>query len=281
MKPTRKGNNTAQYFVNNALNNLELFQGSFTTYQFKPHFHESYTIIFLDHGMGDYSYNNSKHIIATGSILIFNPYEVHTGRSVEDQPWHFRSMYVSQQVMRQVMETLQLPNTLPVFQNNIVKDELIFKKGQVAFPKLIYDLNQKKSEALLVDFLRDLVEGYAFIGVLREPDSKGFALAKSIRDYIHAHYMEDISLSHFVQQTGLPSYSLIKTFKSYFQLPPHQYLVNLRIEKAKSLLADNYSSTEVAYRSGFFDQSHFIRHFKKIIGITPKQFSTKITGFLE
>jgi len=269
--------NTAQFFVNNTLDNLELFKGSFTTYQFKPHFHETYTIIFLDDGVGDYSYNDAKHIIETGTLLIFNPYDVHTGRSVEGQPWKFRSMYIPLPVMRKVMTTLNLDQTLPVFQNNIIQDKAVFQKGQKAFPKLIYEQKEQSSEALLLDFLIDLVDGYAHIGVLPEPVSKGFIIAKGIREYIHTNYVEDISLRQLSQLAGLPEYSLVKTFKYYFQLPPHQYLLNLRIEKAKSLLAEKYSSTEVAYRSGFFDQSHFIRHFKKIIGITPKQFSAKIT----
>jgi AraC family transcriptional regulator len=56
-------------------------------------------------------------------------------------------------------------------------------------------------------------------------------------------------------------------------LPPHQYVIARRIERAKRLLRDdNLSLAQVAARVGFWDQGHFTRHFKRLVGVTPKRF---------
>jgi AraC family transcriptional regulator len=58
-------------------------------------------------------------------------------------------------------------------------------------------------------------------------------------------------------------------------LPPHQYVIKRRVERAWQLLRNgDLGLGEVALRVGFYDQSQFCFHFKRIIGITPGQFRT-------
>ena len=59
-------------------------------------------------------------------------------------------------------------------------------------------------------------------------------------------------------------------------LPPHAYLLQTRILRAKALLAHGRAITDAAYELGFVDQSHFHRHFKRIVGLTPGEFSKMI-----
>lgn len=230
----------------------------------------------MDYGVGDYSNDSSNLILSTGSILIFNPYEVHTGKPVNNSPWNFLTMYIPIGIMKKAMDSFCLPIELPIFKENIINNKVLFKKGKAVFPNLIYNQHNPKSEGLLMDFLKELIKRYAYTKIHNEPISKKFIVAKQIKEYLHTHYLEEVSTNDLSNLTGISEYGLIKSFKQYYQLPPHQYLVNLRIEKAKKLLSKKLSATEVAYQSGFFDQSHFTRHFKKIIGITPKQFANKI-----
>jgi AraC family transcriptional regulator len=65
-------------------------------------------------------------------------------------------------------------------------------------------------------------------------------------------------------------------FKRATGLPPHQYVIARRVERAKQLLqgGTDLSLAEVALRAGFSDQSQFSRHFKRLVGVTPGQFRT-------
>jgi len=72
-----------------------------------------------------------------------------------------------------------------------------------------------------------------------------------------------LSPSHFARQ-----------FKAATGLAPHQYVIARRVERAQHLLKSNdeVGLAEVALRAGFVDQSHFSFHFKRIVGVTPRQF---------
>jgi AraC family transcriptional regulator len=63
-------------------------------------------------------------------------------------------------------------------------------------------------------------------------------------------------------------------FKTSTGLPPHRYVITRRVERAKRLLRDGGDLTmaQVAARTGFWDQGHFTRHFKRLVGVTPKRF---------
>ena len=71
-------------------------------------------------------------------------------------------------------------------------------------------------------------------------------------------------------------YHFARRFKVATGLPPHQYLIVRRVERAKQLLQQDrdFSLAEIAARAGFSDQSQFSQHFKRAVGVTPGQFRT-------
>ncbi|MDX2141703.1 MAG: AraC family transcriptional regulator [Chloroflexota bacterium] len=91
-------------------------------------------------------------------------------------------------------------------------------------------------------------------------------------DYIHAHYDQDFSLGDLAEATGFSIAHFSRLFRQATGQPPYQYLIQLRCEKACALLqSGRYTVTQVAQMVGFFDHSHFLRHFNRIFGVTPHQ----------
>lgn len=263
--------NLAQHTVLRELNNLALFKASYTTYKYKPHFHETYTIIVIIEGTGDYSHEKNKFITSRGSFLILNPFEVHTGRSIGNVPLNYRSMYVPKEIFYKVNEKFR-DDRLPVFNNKIIKNEKVASMILNVHHNLYHSKDLLESEFMLSNLLQKLME----VGSVRVEyqDQEFFhpLAARRLKEYIHDNYRENISLDHLSRASDLSPDHVVKLFKKRYGLPPHQYLLNLRIEKAKDLLAGKMPVTDVAYQSGFFDQSHFIRNFKKIMGVTPKNY---------
>ena len=74
----------------------------------------------------------------------------------------------------------------------------------------------------------------------------------------------------------LSPYHFARQFKAATGLPPHQYVLARRVERAKQLLqgGGDFSLAQVAARAGFSDQSQFSQHFKRTVGVTPGQFRT-------
>lgn len=77
------------------------------------------------------------------------------------------------------------------------------------------------------------------------------------------------TLDEMAKNTFISKYRFIGKFKSQIGLTPHRFAVQNRIRKAKRLIRSNCALTEAALAAGFFDQSHFIKEFKKFTGLTP------------
>lgn len=91
-------------------------------------------------------------------------------------------------------------------------------------------------------------------------------------DYLDSHYTQNITLNQLTKLTGLSKYHLLRLFTKQKGISPYRYLETVRIGHAKNLLAQGIPPIEVALQTGFSDQSHFTNFFKKLIGLTPKQY---------
>jgi AraC family transcriptional regulator len=94
--------------------------------------------------------------------------------------------------------------------------------------------------------------------------------------YIEEHLDAGLTLDQMATVVHLSPYHFARQFKAATGLPPHQYVIRRRVERAKQLLqaGTDLSLTEVAADLGFSDHSQFCQHFKRLVGVTPRQFRT-------
>jgi AraC family transcriptional regulator len=89
-------------------------------------------------------------------------------------------------------------------------------------------------------------------------------------EYLHAHYLDTISLTDLAGRVEIDPSHLARTFREHFGCTMSEYVRKLRVEHArKELLATSRSLSEIAYAAGFSDQAHFSRVFRKHTGLTP------------
>jgi AraC family transcriptional regulator len=105
------------------------------------------------------------------------------------------------------------------------------------------------------------------------PDGLSEQARTQVLDFIEANLDQDIRLEDLAQVSGLSKYYFSRLFKQTMEIPPHQYIIRRRIERAKGLLKQTKMSiADVSLASGFGHQSHLSYHFKRIVGISPKAF---------
>ncbi|MEM1370042.1 MAG: AraC family transcriptional regulator [Cyanobacteria bacterium P01_H01_bin.15] len=96
---------------------------------------------------------------------------------------------------------------------------------------------------------------------------------QQVVDYIHTHLSHDLALNELAEITQMSAHYFSELFKQSTGMSPHQYVIYCRIERAKQLLRETeFTIADVAKIVGFVDQSHFHRHFKRLVGVTPGKF---------
>lgn len=112
------------------------------------------------------------------------------------------------------------------------------------------------------------------IGILALHDKKHEPeVVQKARQFIQGHYHENITVPDIAAHVALNAFYFSKLFKKKTGTPPHQYLSSIRIQYAKTLLAEtSHSLSYIAEKCGYASDSHFIRAFKKETAVTPTQF---------
>ena len=96
-------------------------------------------------------------------------------------------------------------------------------------------------------------------------------------DYIHSHLDQDLSLSKLASIAKISLYHFARQFKQTVGAPPHQYVIQCRIERAKQLLTNkDLSITEITQKVGFQSQSHFTSLFRHSVGLTPSAYRNQL-----
>ena len=156
-----------------------------------------------------------------------------------------------------------------IFQSPFICDESL---GRL-FLKFHTEMDSKPSVLESASLLRELVSEM----ILRYGNRPATTLeignerwaVKRVRDYLESRYAESLSLEELARIANLSPFYLVRVFRKEFGLPPHAYQTRLRLNRAMTLLAQGATIGEAALTSGFFDQSHFTNHFRKVFGYTP------------
>jgi AraC-like DNA-binding protein len=152
----------------------------------------------------------------------------------------------------------------------------------VAFPQL--EANDARGEPFrrLVDAVCAGAEPLVLEVVLAEAISAFATISKAKPDhtrpvrrameYLRERMTEPIRLDDLARHAELDKFHLSRAFRAQVGMPPHTYLIQMRVVRAKELLLRGVRASEVAPRVGFYDQAQLTRHFRRIVGTTPARF---------
>lgn len=119
--------------------------------------------------------------------------------------------------------------------------------------------------------MEQLIEEYTKQGISTSISEQNTKIT-AICEFLEESYMKNITLEDLCNLTGLSKYYLLRSFTKQMGISPYSYLETIRIDKAKKMLEHGVLPIDVAFKTGFTDQSHFSNFFKKFIGLTPKQY---------
>lgn len=257
-----------------ALNNLELLHARYVTHVFAPHIHEGYAIGVIERGAEQFLYRGGKHVAGAGSIVFINPGEVHTGSAAVEGGWTYRMLYPATELLqRAVSDMVGRERDLPFFAEPVVYDAEMAAEIALTHRALEGQISALERESRLLWTMARLIARYADDRPqVREPIKEHEGVQR-VRAYLDEHYAENVSLEELAALAQLSPFHLLRSFRRQMNLPPHAYQIQARILRAKQLLRAGVSCVDTALAVGFADQSHFTKHFKRIVGAPPGLYS--------
>ena len=93
---------------------------------------------------------------------------------------------------------------------------------------------------------------------------------RRVLEFLEAHLTDDIGLDELARLVGLSQSQFARAFKVSTGLPPYRWCLHNRVKRAQEMLLNgSHSLTDIAVKSGFADQSHFTKTFRRVTGATP------------
>lgn len=255
-----------------SLDDLELSHASYLNHTFPRHLHEEYIIGVVVRGAEEIKHHRAVHAAPAGSVILINPGEPHSNYSVDAQGFAYRTFYPSAGLLRQINRDITGRERAPLFPAPVVRRSPLFDPLLRLHVKLEQAGSALEQESEFILVMAQLFAAHESGGVTPAPAGGGHRYVRVAREYLEANYAENISLRQLASVSNISPFHLLRTFHEVIGLPPFEYQTQLRISQAKRLLRDGWSIAAVAAETGFADQSHLTRHFKRVVGVTPGKY---------
>ena len=252
---------------------LEALSARFIRHRYPRHVHEFYVFGMIAAGRQTFSTRRARHATAAGGLILLNPDEPHTGEPAGESGFAYKAIYPSAELMREVAGQLGARGgALPFFSGPITYDRDLVGRFLRLHQALVSPEARLAGETLLVGFLAAVIGRCADLRLVAADPPEASPAILMVRDYLEAHYAEPVSLAELARLVSISPYHLARLFTFQMGIPPHAYLESVRIRQARRLLALGRPILEVALATGFADQSHFTRRFKRTVGVPPGDF---------
>ena len=257
---------------------LEYLHARFVRHTYAPHVHDTYTYGTITKGAEIFHAYGGRHIARPGQVTVLNPDVLHDGMPSEEG-YEYRMTYPSVALMAEITEDILGPKFgLPFFAEPLYDD--LDLAARTARMHRLFETGAPRlqSETALVDCLSILIARHADARPYVRPVGREAGLVSRVCRVLEDDLTLDINLTDLAARSGVSRFHLIRAFKSELGITPHMFRTRARVSQARRLLGGGEGLAETAFACGFYDQSHFSKTFKGVVGVTPGQYRTDMAA---
>ncbi|UCD50452.1 MAG: AraC family transcriptional regulator [Phycisphaerales bacterium] len=260
------------------LGGVELLRAHYVTQTFNRHTHDGFAVGVIEDGALGFYYHGENVVAPAGMINLVNPGEVHTGHAATECGWTYRMFYFGADLLQDAAsEIAGRQAAIPFFRKGVLSDESLADALRALHTGLERgQLSRLEIESRFLAVLTQLIDRHAESKPNLRPVTREPAAVRRARAYIEACYAENISVRKLASVAHLSPFHFIRVFQAQTGMPPHAYLMQTRVRRARALLAQGWRIVDAAYDTGFVDQSHLTKHFKRTLGFTPGQYRNSV-----
>jgi AraC-like DNA-binding protein len=248
----------------------EMLTAEYYDHEFTPHWHDAYAIPVIEAGAETYRYRGSTHIAEAGSVPVINPGELHTGSRAVDAGWRYRVMYTPVDFLQKIADDLAgKPQPLPWFDPGVIRDRDLAYRLRHAHQLMEAGDDLLAAETSMIDALSTLLARYGSTRPETQRIAANDPRVAIMQAQLGADLAVPVQLSDLANAVGLSPFHAARLFAQATGMPPHAWRNQIRLQRALGPLRAGASVADVAAASGFTDQSHFTRHFRRMFGVPP------------
>lgn len=262
---------------------IETFRAHFKGHAYDPHWHDTYLIGFTEQGVQQFNCRKQMCTSLEGGSFLLEPGEIHDGNAPLEGGFTYRQLYIPVAWLHDNLASLfhDLPDHFEFnTAQNLMQDKQLTASISAAFSALHYQEPEIIREACLDQMLEHASKHMSWRQKVEQDVLLSLPsvcpLALRTREFLRDNIHQDINLESLAQELGTDRFRLTRRFKAAFGLAPHAYLIQLRIAKARTLLAQGISPISVASDLCFADQSHLGRWFRRVYRMTPSAYQKQI-----
>jgi AraC-like DNA-binding protein len=253
-------------------------------------FMQGWTASYAVHPAGDYvvgvvdagamraSRRRERHLVAPGDLVAWDPSAPHAGSGVDGAPWAARLMVIELADLHRVLSdgddpALELHLPAPVLRDRRLAAGFARVHAAMSAPA-----SALERDTALAEFLHALATGSPADPRLdrRRRAARADPALRSACDYLGDRLTANVTLDQLADSAGVGKFRLIRLFRAAFGMPPHRFQLAHRVRLARRLLERGLTPADAAAAAGFVDQSHLHRHFRRSLGVTPRQYVTRL-----
>ncbi|CCK29213.1 AraC family transcription regulator [Streptomyces davaonensis JCM 4913] len=242
---------------------VEVFHAHFTEYTYPMHVHEAWTLLIVDDGAVRYDLDRHEHGTPLDTVSLLPPHVPHNGSPATPHGFRKRVIY---------LDTTRLDDRLigAAVDTPDLRDPLLrHRVGQLhtALARPGEELEAESRLTLVGERLQEHLHARTEGGVRPDP-----ALARRLRELLDERVVEGLALEEAARLLNAHPAHLVRAFSGAYGIAPHQYLTSRRVERARRLLLAGARPADAALGTGFYDQAHLTRHFRRLVGVTPGRY---------
>ena len=232
---------------------------------YAPHVHEEYAVGACTAGREVIRYRGTLHYAGPGSVVVLEPGEAHTGGPADPPDFTYRVMYPAAGLLSDGM------GRAARFREPVIADPGLaaeLRRLHAALGAGLGETEPLEAETRLSWLLGELVRRHA--SPSRDVEVPGAGrVARLVMAQLADRLVCPPALAEIAAGTGLSRYQLIRSFRTEVGMPPYAWLAQHRVSAARALLERGCRPAEAAALTGFADQAHLTRWFRRVVGVTP------------
>lgn len=231
-----------------------------------------FCIQYIIDGEGFFHTNNTLYSVKKGDLFLLPNNKEHYYKANPDNPYNYYWIHFNGVGFEKFMSLIDLSDDKPIIRN-------IFDEEIVAIFEKLVNISKKKTnlnQLIMLSLGYELLYRIAFKVISQENPETDNAeqTCNEITNFIIENFDKNINLSDIADHVFMDKYNMLKLYKSVTGFTPVKFLINYRIEYACVLLKQGCPVNEVAFACGFNDIPNFSVRFKKLMGVSPREFKT-------